>query len=245
MSAFLRNARLHANHAQPLRRPRASREGTSVRRGAQLHEPSRGGIARAPRAGNQARAERSAAHLFASHPRRPGRSRPHRRRLDRPGRRRTMLIVPDINVLIHAFRTDVEHHETYATWLRTTLRDERLGIADVITTGFLRTVTHPRIFAERTPTAAALDFIDVITARSRTSWLQQGAEPWQRRARQSRPRRTYRCPLPQQWRTPRHARPRIRSLPRPALLRSRRVAPSPLPLRSHNLWVAAQRTRRR
>ena len=93
-----------------------------------------------------------------------------------------MLIVPDINVLIHAFRTDVEHHETYATWLRTTLRDERLGIADVITTGFLRTVTHPRIFAERTPTAAALDFIDVITARSRTSWLQQGAEPWQRLA---------------------------------------------------------------
>ena len=93
-----------------------------------------------------------------------------------------MLIVPDINVLIHAFRTDVEHHETYATWLRTTLRDERLGIADVITTGFLRPVTHPRIFAEPTPTAAALDFIDAITARSRTSWLQQGAEPWQRLA---------------------------------------------------------------
>ncbi|MDZ8170720.1 TA system VapC family ribonuclease toxin [Microbacterium xanthum] len=89
------------------------------------------------------------------------------------------LVVPDVNILIHAFRTDTAGHETYATWLRTTMRDGRLGIADTIATGFVRIVTHPRIFAEPTPTLAALEFIDAIAARPRASWLHQGAEPWQ------------------------------------------------------------------
>lgn len=90
------------------------------------------------------------------------------------------LVVPDVNVLIHAFRTDTADHETYAEWLAAAVSDDQLGIADTITSGFVRIVTHPRIFAEPTPTLAALEFIDAIAARPRATWLHQGAEPWHR-----------------------------------------------------------------
>ncbi|MDX2376781.1 PIN domain-containing protein [Microbacterium sp. LRZ72] len=90
------------------------------------------------------------------------------------------LIVPDVNVLIHAFRTDVAQHQTYFAWLDTALRTGQIGLADTVLSGFVRVVTHPRIFAEPTPAAAALDFTQAVAAGAGAVWLHHGPEPWRR-----------------------------------------------------------------
>lgn len=88
------------------------------------------------------------------------------------------LLVPDVNVLIHAFRTDSVAHDACARWLNTTLSTDRVGVSDTILTGFMRIVTHPRIFPEPTPTAAAATFTQELVEAPRSQWLSQGAVPW-------------------------------------------------------------------
>jgi toxin-antitoxin system PIN domain toxin len=75
-------------------------------------------------------------------------------------------MTPDVNVLIAASRQDHPHHETARVWLETTLAEGRdaqpLAILPMVAAGFLRLVTHPRVFMEPTPLAAALDFLHAI-----------------------------------------------------------------------------------
>ena len=88
------------------------------------------------------------------------------------------LLMPDVTVLVYAFRTDVPEHEAYRAWLDGALRTDRIGVADRILSGFLRIVTHPRIFADPTPPAAALAFARQLVAAPRSEWLRQGPSAW-------------------------------------------------------------------
>lgn len=90
------------------------------------------------------------------------------------------LFVPDVNVLVYAFRTDSPEHDVYAEWLNNTLRVGRIGVADTILSGFVRIVTHPRIYSEPTPQSAALEFVRHLIAASTSDWLRQGAAAWDR-----------------------------------------------------------------
>jgi toxin-antitoxin system PIN domain toxin len=56
---------------------------------------------------------------------------------------------------------------------------EPLGLAPVVASGFLRVVTHPRVFKEPTPLSAALDFIDVLRASPATVSVSPGEQHWQ------------------------------------------------------------------
>lgn len=62
------------------------------------------------------------------------------------------MILPDVNVLVYAHRLDSPDHDRYRNWLEGVLNgDEPFGIAELVLSGFLRIVTHPRVF--RAPTA--------------------------------------------------------------------------------------------
>jgi uncharacterized protein len=71
------------------------------------------------------------------------------------------VILPDVNVLVYAYRREAEDHDAYATWLTTLVagRDE-LALADHCLTAFLRIVTNPRVFTDPAPAAEALTFVD-------------------------------------------------------------------------------------
>jgi uncharacterized protein len=75
-------------------------------------------------------------------------------------------MTPDVNVLVAASRADHPHHRPALEWLEQALSeatDERpLVILPMVASGFLRLVTHPRVFVEPTPTAAAWDFLRAI-----------------------------------------------------------------------------------
>ena len=58
----------------------------------------------------------------------------------------------DVNVLVCAHRQDAPHHEKVRDLLEAARRGpEPLGLPAVVSSGFLRVVTHPRIFKEPTP----------------------------------------------------------------------------------------------
>ncbi|WP_341933354.1 PIN domain-containing protein [Microbacterium sp. LWO14-1.2] len=90
------------------------------------------------------------------------------------------MIVPDVNILVYAFRADADEHHIYAPWLNETLAREPLGVSDTILSGFFRIVTHPRITTSPAPIAAAMAFTRSLIAGPRTQWLTAGAPAWER-----------------------------------------------------------------
>lgn len=89
------------------------------------------------------------------------------------------MIVPDVNVLVYAHRSDSVGHEPARTLLESQLRTGRpLGLADAVLTGFLRVVTHPRIPRTPTPLAEAVAVVDALLAAPAASLLRPRADHW-------------------------------------------------------------------
>lgn len=72
-------------------------------------------------------------------------------------------MTPDVNVLVAASRHDHPHHERALAWLEEALvnsaEGRSLAILPMVAAGFLRLVTHPKVFMEPTPVEAALAFL--------------------------------------------------------------------------------------
>jgi uncharacterized protein len=76
---------------------------------------------------------------------------------------KAVLVLPDVNVLVYAFRSDAEDHARYRAWLEASVNgDASLGVADLVLSGFLRIVTHPAVFKTPTPMLEALRFIEAL-----------------------------------------------------------------------------------
>jgi toxin-antitoxin system PIN domain toxin len=75
------------------------------------------------------------------------------------------VILLDVNVLVYAHREDAVDHTHFRTWLEEIIqRGQPYGISDLVLSGFLRVVTHPRIFQPPSPIRTALDFVRQIRA---------------------------------------------------------------------------------
>ncbi len=86
----------------------------------------------------------------------------------------------DVNVLVYAHRPEAPEHPSYRAWLDEA-RDgaEPLGLPAIVSSGFLRVVTHPRIFKEPTPLAVAIEFLQVLRNSSATVPVLPGDRHWQ------------------------------------------------------------------
>ena len=86
---------------------------------------------------------------------------------------------PDVNVLVSAFREDAAHHARCRRWLTGALSGrERLGLSELVLSGVLRVLTHPRVFHPPTPTEAALEFVDALLAQPASLPLRPGDGHW-------------------------------------------------------------------
>lgn len=84
--------------------------------------------------------------------------------------------LPDVNVLVYAFRTDTPDHERYRTWLTGLVNDESaFACSDHVLSGFLRVVTHPRVFVNPDPISDALKF--AIALREAPNCVRVGPGP--------------------------------------------------------------------
>jgi len=89
------------------------------------------------------------------------------------------VIIPDVNVLVAAHREDSPHHSTVTAWLRAIPVDEVLAVPAATMVGFLRVVTHPRIYPHPTPVAIALAFVDRLRLHPAYRPCEPGPEHWQ------------------------------------------------------------------
>jgi toxin-antitoxin system PIN domain toxin len=90
------------------------------------------------------------------------------------------VILPDVNVLVYAYRPEALRHDAYATWLEDVVAGrEPLALHDAVLSGFLRVVTNPRIFPdEPTPTSVALEFVHRLLRAKRARWMPSGHRTW-------------------------------------------------------------------
>jgi toxin-antitoxin system PIN domain toxin len=89
------------------------------------------------------------------------------------------VLAPDVNVLVYAFREELPEHAACRRWLEGVVgADSAFAVFDLVLSGFLRIVTHPRVFKTPTPIGAALDFVDVL--RTRPNWvsIRPGERHW-------------------------------------------------------------------
>ena len=86
---------------------------------------------------------------------------------------------PDVNVLVSAFRSDSGHHEICREWLAgASAGRHEIGLSELVLSGALRVLTHPRIFHPPTPVETALAFVDAVLAQPGTGTLRPSGSHW-------------------------------------------------------------------
>ena len=85
----------------------------------------------------------------------------------------------DVNVLVYAFRVDAPGHAAHRRWVDELVGSENAyAVSDHVLAGFLRVVTHPRVFHPPTPLPAALAFTAAWRDRPNAVPVQPGARHW-------------------------------------------------------------------
>lgn len=89
------------------------------------------------------------------------------------------MILPDVNVLVGAFRADHPQHTDLRAWLTHALAGpESVGLADEVLGGFLRVVTHPRVFARPSALDDALGQVASLLAADVAVRAAPGPRHW-------------------------------------------------------------------
>jgi len=89
------------------------------------------------------------------------------------------MILPDVNVLVYAHREDSPNHRAYCEWLEATINStQAYGIADIVLSGFLRVVTHPRVFNPPSTIEHALAFVRDVRNQPNCVVIRPGPRHW-------------------------------------------------------------------
>lgn len=90
------------------------------------------------------------------------------------------MLLPDVNVLVYAHREDSPHHAGCREWLETLLNgQEAYGLSELVLSGFVRVVTHPKVFTRPSPLAEALEFTEQLRGRPNCVAITPGRRHWQ------------------------------------------------------------------
>ncbi len=89
-----------------------------------------------------------------------------------------MLLV-DVNVLVYAHREDAPNHRAFRRWLEQLMQsDQAYAVSDLVLSGFLRVVTHPRVFRTPTPINQALAFARDVRDQPNCIVVTPGPRHW-------------------------------------------------------------------
>ena len=86
----------------------------------------------------------------------------------------------DVNVLIHAYRTDAPRHSEYKEFLETLIDNvQTFAIPSIVFSGFFRIVTNRRAFKTPSPFSKALEFAERLHALPYCETIVPGTRHWQ------------------------------------------------------------------
>ena len=90
------------------------------------------------------------------------------------------MILTDVNVLVHAFRADAVDHAAYREWLLEHTRGlEAFGVSELVLSGVLRILTHPRVFIPPTPIDRAIAFTNALRSQPNAVLVTPGPRHWE------------------------------------------------------------------
>src|SRR5690348_9323802 len=89
------------------------------------------------------------------------------------------MILPDVNVLVYAFRPDDAHHAQSKRWLDSVVQGAaRFGISRLALSALVRITTNPRAFGEPSSHADAFGFCDDLTGQPHCDIVEPGERHW-------------------------------------------------------------------
>ena len=90
------------------------------------------------------------------------------------------MVLLDVNVLVYAHRQDSPRHREYLAWLEQLVNsDHAYGLADLVLSGFLRIVTHPRVFNPPSSMTKALAFAKELRDQPTCTAINPGSRHWE------------------------------------------------------------------
>jgi toxin-antitoxin system PIN domain toxin len=80
---------------------------------------------------------------------------------------------------VYAHREDAADHARYRDWLEAVVNGpQAFGLSDLVLSGFVRVVTHPRVFRTPTPMQRALEFSDALRGAPGSARIEPGERHW-------------------------------------------------------------------
>lgn len=85
------------------------------------------------------------------------------------------MILPDVNLLVHAYNLDSPVHAAARTWWETLLSEPAsVGFAWVVVLGFIRVTTHPWVLPNPIPVDTAVRHVESWLAQPQTIIVHPG-----------------------------------------------------------------------
>ena len=89
------------------------------------------------------------------------------------------MILPDVNVLLYAWRSDSANHAAFREWLEEVVNgDSAYGMSPQVLCSVIRISTHPRIYATPSRVADVQAFARVLLGQANCSVVQPGPRHW-------------------------------------------------------------------
>ncbi|PIV87886.1 MAG: VapC toxin family PIN domain ribonuclease [Hydrogenophilales bacterium CG17_big_fil_post_rev_8_21_14_2_50_63_12] len=89
------------------------------------------------------------------------------------------MLMCDVNVLVYAHREDSPNHSRYRQWLEDQINsDASFAVSELVLSGFLRIVTHPKIFDPPSAREDALEFVGAIRSQANCVVVSPQARHW-------------------------------------------------------------------
>jgi toxin-antitoxin system PIN domain toxin len=89
------------------------------------------------------------------------------------------VILPDVNVLIYAFRTDSAQHAVCKPWLDKVVTGEaQFGMSPLALSAVARITTNPRIFRQPSPTDEAFAYCGTLLSQPHCEVVRPGGRHW-------------------------------------------------------------------
>lgn len=89
------------------------------------------------------------------------------------------MILPDGNVLVYAHRRYTPDHDANRGWLEAVVNgDSAYGMTDLVLSGSLRVVTHPRVFKQPSPLSDAVTFASQLRDQPNCVPIVPGTTHW-------------------------------------------------------------------
>ena len=89
------------------------------------------------------------------------------------------MMLMDVNVLVYAHREDVKNHLAYRDWLESVINSNMAyGYSELVLSGFIRVVTHPKVFEKPSSPEVAIAFAQQIRSVEQAVCLAPGSNHW-------------------------------------------------------------------